>query len=123
MFINIHKSFILQSYKNEMKEKIYKKKLDKFKSLEMYKLKKNKFINSLNKILNYIILKNKPDDVDFGFGDYSTTHYIYLLRCIIDEKYKNDQLITILNEDVDEIIKDFDFKTFFENKYKLSKNI
>ena len=120
-FINIHSSFLLQSHKNEIKEKIYEKKLDKYKSLEMYEMKKNKFMNSLNKILNYVILKNKPNEVEFGLGDYSTTHYIYLLGCIIDEKYKNDHLISVLDDDVDEAIKGFDFKTFFENEYQLSK--
>ena len=81
------------------------------------KIKKD-FIDTFEKILNYVILSNNDDHNNDVLSECKTKYYTYLLGLIVDERNsKEDKCYSIL-DDTDVILNNFDVESFFKNKQK-----
>jgi Fe-S oxidoreductase len=122
--IKIHKSFILQDMKNEIKESIINKynknqqKKDKIKMREEYINKTIKLREDLNDIINKLFI-NK----DKNFINYTTKNYITILGYIIDDINETKELeycLSVLDcdDNFNNEINNFDIVSFFTKQYE-----
>ena len=121
-YIYIHKSFILQKRKNQIKDDIIRYyninelKKNKKEMKELYKLRIYRLWKEYNEVLNKVFIKN-----DGSFTKYKTTAYIDILGFILDELNKNrdveNNLSVIDDNSNDELIYNFDMETLFIHQY------
>jgi len=84
------------------------------------KIKKD-YIDTFEKILNYVILSNNDDNNNDILSECKTKYYTYLLGLIVDERNsKEDNYYSIL-DDTYEILNNFDVESFFKNKQEKQK--